>query len=194
VAYRNSGDTKKYLEDAYSRFGLMIKKLNIQKEPKRNNENPGPTSSFLAACLFFCLFESLRLGIGTPKNPGMGFLTFGASGILGILSMILLPSNFHSKRGNEGSAPSCREVMEKNPFCFSSSHCLFQGDADLGVSHQYLSSHDPSFLDFGAEEDCVGSGFIRPDDASHLFCLLKMAQLSISEWSVWTLRKKIGDF
>jgi hypothetical protein len=34
-------------------------------------------------------FESLRLGIGTAKNPGMGFLTFGASGILGILSIIL---------------------------------------------------------------------------------------------------------
>ncbi len=33
--------------------------------------------------------ESLRLGIGTLHNPGMGFLTFGASGILGILSLIL---------------------------------------------------------------------------------------------------------
>jgi len=34
-------------------------------------------------------FESIRLGIGTPQNPGMGFLTFGASGILGVLSIIL---------------------------------------------------------------------------------------------------------
>jgi hypothetical protein len=32
---------------------------------------------------------SLRLGIGSLHNPGMGFLTFGASGILGILSLIL---------------------------------------------------------------------------------------------------------
>ncbi len=32
VAYRNSEDTKKYLEDAYNRFAEMIKKLNIQKE------------------------------------------------------------------------------------------------------------------------------------------------------------------
>jgi tripartite-type tricarboxylate transporter receptor subunit TctC len=32
VAYRNSEDTKKYLEDAYNRFGVMIKKLNIKKE------------------------------------------------------------------------------------------------------------------------------------------------------------------
>ena len=35
-------------------------------------------------------FESLRLGIGTVQNPGMGFMTFGASGILGILSIALL--------------------------------------------------------------------------------------------------------
>jgi putative tricarboxylic transport membrane protein len=34
--------------------------------------------------------ESLRLGIGTLHSPGRGFLTFGASGILGILSLILL--------------------------------------------------------------------------------------------------------
>jgi len=33
--------------------------------------------------------ESIRLGIGTLHNPGMGFLTFGASGILGILSLAL---------------------------------------------------------------------------------------------------------
>jgi tripartite-type tricarboxylate transporter receptor subunit TctC len=32
VAYRNPEDTKKYLEDAYNRFGVMIKKLNIKKE------------------------------------------------------------------------------------------------------------------------------------------------------------------
>ncbi|MDI7260277.1 MAG: tripartite tricarboxylate transporter TctB family protein [Thermodesulfobacteriota bacterium] len=35
------------------------------------------------------LVESIRLGIGTPRNPGMGFMTFGASGILGILSLVL---------------------------------------------------------------------------------------------------------
>lgn len=35
VSYRNSEDTKKYLEDAYIRFAQMIKKLNIQKEPEK---------------------------------------------------------------------------------------------------------------------------------------------------------------
>ncbi len=43
--------------------------------------------------LFFSVFVfigSLRLGIGTLRNPGMGFLAFGASGLLGILSLILL--------------------------------------------------------------------------------------------------------
>jgi len=31
VTYRNSEDLKKYLDDAYQRFALMIKKLNLQK-------------------------------------------------------------------------------------------------------------------------------------------------------------------
>ena len=35
VSYRNSEDTKKYLEDAYNRFAIMIKKLNIAKEPEK---------------------------------------------------------------------------------------------------------------------------------------------------------------
>lgn len=34
VAYRNSADTQTYLQDAYNRFGEMIKKLNLQKEPE----------------------------------------------------------------------------------------------------------------------------------------------------------------
>jgi len=33
--------------------------------------------------------ESLRIGIGRVHNPGMGFMPLGASGILGILSLVL---------------------------------------------------------------------------------------------------------
>ena len=32
VSYRNSADTKKYLDDAYARFADIIKKLGIQKQ------------------------------------------------------------------------------------------------------------------------------------------------------------------
>jgi tripartite-type tricarboxylate transporter receptor subunit TctC len=35
VSYRNSADTKKYLDDAYARFAEMIKKLGIQREVAR---------------------------------------------------------------------------------------------------------------------------------------------------------------
>jgi len=48
-----------------------------------------------ASSLFWLLIsiavfvESIRLGTGTLHNPGRGFLTFGASGILGILSLAL---------------------------------------------------------------------------------------------------------
>jgi hypothetical protein len=49
------------------------------------------TSSLFWLLVSISVFiESVRLGIGTLNNPGRGFLTFGASGILGILSLILL--------------------------------------------------------------------------------------------------------
>jgi hypothetical protein len=35
------------------------------------------------------LVESIRLGVGTLHNPGIGFLTFGASGLLAILSLVV---------------------------------------------------------------------------------------------------------
>jgi putative tricarboxylic transport membrane protein len=48
------------------------------------------TSSLFWLLVSVAVFlESIRLGIGTLHNPGRGFLTFGASGILGILSLIL---------------------------------------------------------------------------------------------------------
>jgi hypothetical protein len=48
------------------------------------------TSSLFWLLVSILVFvESIRIGIGTFHNPGMGFMTFGASAILGILSLIL---------------------------------------------------------------------------------------------------------
>jgi putative tricarboxylic transport membrane protein len=47
------------------------------------------TSLFWLALSIAILVESFRLGIGTLRNPGMGFMAFGASGLLGVLSLIL---------------------------------------------------------------------------------------------------------
>jgi putative tricarboxylic transport membrane protein len=48
------------------------------------------TSSFFWLLVSIAVFvESVRLGVGTLPNPGRGFMTLGASGILGILSLAL---------------------------------------------------------------------------------------------------------
>ncbi len=48
------------------------------------------TSSLFWLLVSILVFaESLRIGVGTVQNPGMGFMTFGASAILGILSLVL---------------------------------------------------------------------------------------------------------
>lgn len=48
------------------------------------------TSSLFWLLVSIAVFvESLRLGIGQVHDPGRGFITFGASSILGILSLAL---------------------------------------------------------------------------------------------------------
>jgi hypothetical protein len=57
---------------------------------------------FLSA--YVCI-ASLRMGIGTLRNPGMGFMTLGAAGILGILSLVLFAGSFfRGKRDEPGPA------------------------------------------------------------------------------------------
>lgn len=41
--------------------------------------------------------QSLRLGIGTLRNPGLGFMAFGASLLLGVLSSILFLQTFFTR-------------------------------------------------------------------------------------------------
>ncbi len=48
------------------------------------------TSSIFFLVLSIVVFiGSVQLGIGTARQPGPGFITFGASGLLGILSLIV---------------------------------------------------------------------------------------------------------
>jgi hypothetical protein len=49
------------------------------------------TSSLFWLLVSVAVFvESIRLGVGNLHNPGRGFLTLGASGILGFLALVLL--------------------------------------------------------------------------------------------------------
>lgn len=48
--------------------------------------------------ILFCI-GSLRLGIGKPGTPGMGFMSFGASVLLGVLSVALFLKTTLKKDG-----------------------------------------------------------------------------------------------
>ncbi len=48
------------------------------------------SSLFWLAFSASVMVESLRLGIGTARNPGTGFMAFGASLLLALLSLALL--------------------------------------------------------------------------------------------------------
>lgn len=49
-------------------------------------DNRGSSLLFLVFSIFICA-ESLSLGIGKPSSPGPGFMAFGGSILLGILSL-----------------------------------------------------------------------------------------------------------
>ena len=49
------------------------------------------------------LVHSIRMGVGSLGNPGMGFMACGASGIMALLSLILLIQTFIRGKGAEES-------------------------------------------------------------------------------------------
>jgi hypothetical protein len=55
------------------------------------------SSLFWFCYAIFILIESLRLGIGKLHAPGAGFLSFGSSGLLGILSLALFVRSLSTK-------------------------------------------------------------------------------------------------
>ena len=59
--------------------------------------NDRGTGLFWLALSIAVFTESLRLGVGTVRNPGMGFMALGASGLLGILSLLLFLQTFLRK-------------------------------------------------------------------------------------------------
>jgi len=60
------------------------------------------TSSLFWLLVSVAVFlESIRLGVGDLHNPGRGFLALGASGILGILALILFLRTSLQKTGGE---------------------------------------------------------------------------------------------
>jgi hypothetical protein len=60
---------------------------------------------WLLLSVYVCI-ESIRLGIGKPSEPDMGFMTFGASVILGIFSLILLARSLLKRKEVEITSAS----------------------------------------------------------------------------------------
>ena len=61
---------------------------------------------WLLMAVYVCM-ESVRLGLGTLRNPGMGFMTFGASVLLGVFSLIVfLQTSLKKEERAKAQAPS----------------------------------------------------------------------------------------
>jgi Tripartite tricarboxylate transporter TctB family len=63
---------------------------------------------FFLGFSLFITYESLRLGLGTLKKPGSGFLTFCAALLLSVFSLVLIS---RGRRLREQTSPFPRRVM-----------------------------------------------------------------------------------
>jgi hypothetical protein len=72
------------------------------------------TSSLFWLLLSICVsLESLSLGIGTLRNPGMGFMSFWTSVILGILSLALLFQACRKKQETGLKTPAAGHLWKR---------------------------------------------------------------------------------
>jgi hypothetical protein len=64
--------------------------------------------------LFLSIYVSIasfRMGIGTPRSPGMGFMTFGSSVLLGIFSLIIFFRTFLKREETEITSVAFSGIM-----------------------------------------------------------------------------------
>jgi hypothetical protein len=71
----------------------------------------GSSLFWLLLSIYVCV-ESLRLDIGTLRSPGMGFMTFGTSVLLGALSLVLFVQAYLRKEESKTN-PLSREILWK---------------------------------------------------------------------------------
>ncbi|MFB3887834.1 MAG: tripartite tricarboxylate transporter TctB family protein [Thermodesulfobacteriota bacterium] len=60
---------------------------------------------FFLGLSIFVLWESLRLGLGTPKVPGAGFLSFCVGLVLSVLSVVLIVRGWGVRDPLESHSP-----------------------------------------------------------------------------------------
>lgn len=70
----------------------------------------GLSSSFWLALSIYLCVESITLGFGTFREPGVGFFPFWAGVVLGTLSLTLLMQSIFKRHGDEKSLNLWREV------------------------------------------------------------------------------------
>jgi hypothetical protein len=92
----------------------------------------GSSLFWLLLSAYVCI-ESLHMGIGTPRKPGMGFMTFGVAGILGIFSLILFVKASFEKRQEDKVASAFSGILWKRVlFVLIAILCYAKFMPDLG--------------------------------------------------------------
>ena len=133
VAYRNSEDLKRYLDDAYSRFGVMIKKL--EHSQRKIMKTYDQTSSFSgSSSLSPSSLNRFALGVGNTPQPRQGFLDLRCFGNTGNP----FPRPVYSGLGPRGRGcsvtPLRRKIVEEDRLRSHRSWPLLHGSCPCWVT------------------------------------------------------------
>lgn len=71
------------------------------------------SSLFWLLLSLYVVIASLRMGIGTLRSPGMGFMTFGSSILLGLFSLLIFFRTFLKGEETETSSVGFSGIMWK---------------------------------------------------------------------------------
>ena len=91
----------------------------------------GSSLFWLLLSAYVCV-ESLRMGIGTPRKPGMGFMSFGVAGLLGIFSLILFVKASFGKEGDNAPPGFSGILWKRILFVLTAILCYGKFMPDLG--------------------------------------------------------------
>ena len=138
------------------------------------------------------LRESYRLGIGSVHNPGTGFLTFWAAGILGILSLALFLKAFLKKEAATHEPLFAGKAWKRVLFVLAVLTIYAVLMPVLGYLISTFVLMTLLFWVLEKKKIRIGVPFRIPHHVRHLFRLFQMAQLPIPGRSVRVLGKQYG--
>ena len=127
------------------------------------------------------LIQSVRMGVGTLMNPGMGFMACGASGIMALLSLILLIQSLVRRRETEEPVHPFAGLLFGRVVGFViAAFCIYPSSPFSGLSGGNVPSPGMPSCDRWKTEMVASYHLSCPEQSCELLCFRKAISMPVS--------------